>query len=404
MQPAISPDGKQIAYIGFDDEHKGYQAHRLHVMNRDGTGSKILAAKLDRDLFAPVWSKDGSGVYFKYEDHGTTRIGFASLDGKTEALATDLGGEDFGRPYSGGSFTVADDGTLAFTMTRPEYPAEVAVRSRSSTAQQRLTRLNENLLGHKALGQVEPFQFKSGHDNRSVEGWIVKPPHFDAKKKYPLILEIHGGPYANYGERFSVEIQLYAAAGYVVLYLNPRGSTGYGEEFAQLINGNYPGNDYDDLMAGVDALLARGYVDKDNLFVTGGSGGGVLTAWIVGKTKRFKAAVASKPVINWYSFALTADEVPVLRSLLVRAAPLGEARGVSQTFADLAGWQRDHADDAPDRGSRLPHTHVRVGAVLSGVETAQDRHRPGARSRRFAQHWRAAEPNDYQGGDHFEMV
>jgi acylaminoacyl-peptidase len=277
-------------------------------MNRDGTVSKILADKLDRDIHSPVWNKDGSGVYFKYEDHGTTRIGFASIGGKTDALVTDLGGEDFGRPYSSGSFTVADNGTLAFTLTRPEHPADVGVLSQSSTTMRRLTRLNENLLGHKTLGKVEPFQFKSGHDGRLIDGWIVKPPHFDSKKKYPLILEIHGGPYANYGERFTAEIQLYAAAGYVVLYTNPRGSTGYGEEFAQLINGKYPGNDYDDLMAGVDALLVRGYVDKDNLFVTGGSGGGVLTAWIVGKTKRFKAAVASKPVINWYSFALTADE------------------------------------------------------------------------------------------------
>jgi acylaminoacyl-peptidase len=305
-QPAISADGKHIAYVGFDDAHKGYQANHLYVMKSDGTGSKVLAEKLDRDISGPVWSKDGSGVYFQYEDRGTTRIGFASMDGKTESLVSDLGGEDFGRPYSGGSFTIADDGTLTFTTTRPEYPADVGVRARSSP--HRLTHLNENLLGHKQLGQVEQFQYKSGHDSRMVEGWIVKPPNFDPKKKYPLILEIHGGPYANYGERFSAEIQLYAAAGYVVLYTNPRGSTGYGEEFAQLINGNYPGNDYDDLMAGVDALLARGYVDKDNMFVTGGSGGGVLTAWIVGKTKRFKAAVASKPVINWYSFALTADD------------------------------------------------------------------------------------------------
>jgi acylaminoacyl-peptidase len=308
QQPAISADGKQIAYIGFDDEHKGYQADRLYVMNRDGTGSRVLAEKLDRDLAAPAWSKDGSGVYFQYADRGTTRMGFASMDGKTDATATDLGGEDFGRPYAGGSFTVADDGTTAFTMTRPEYPADVSVRSRSSATTRRLTHLNEDLLGHKTLGRVEEFPYQSGHDGRPVQGWIVKPPHFDPKKKYPLILEIHGGPYANYGERFSAEIQLYAAAGYVVLYTNPRGSTGYGEEFAQLINGNYPGNDYDDLMAGVDAILARGYVDGENLFVTGGSGGGVLTAWIVGKTKRFKAAVASKPVINWYSFALTADE------------------------------------------------------------------------------------------------
>ncbi|QVL33724.1 S9 family peptidase [Telmatocola sphagniphila] len=305
-QPAISADGKQIAYIGFDDEHKGYQSHHLYIMNRDGTGSKLLAGKLDRDIHSPLWRKDGSGVYFLYEDHGTTRIDFVSIDGKIESLAADLGGEDFGRPYSGGSFTLSDNGTLAFTTTRPAFPAQLGVLT--PTAKRIVTRLNENLLGHKTLGQVERIQYKSSHDNREIEGWIVKPPHFDAKKKYPLILEIHGGPYANYGERFSAEIQLYAAAGYVVLYTNPRGSTGYGEEFAQQINGKYPGNDYDDLMSGVDALLAKGYVDKDNLFVTGGSGGGALTAWIVGKSKRFKAAVASKPVINWYSFVLTADE------------------------------------------------------------------------------------------------
>ena len=310
LQPAISSDGKQIAFVGFDDQHIGYQSHHLYVMGRDGTNRRTLADSLDRDIAAPTWSKDGGGVYFKYDDHGTTRIGFASIDGKTETIADNLGGEDFGRPYGGGSFTVADNGATAFTMTRPDYPGEVGVRPRSPTSTRRLTHLNDDLLGHKQLGQVEAIAYASGHDNRPIQGWIVKPPHFDPKKKYPLILEIHGGPYANYGERFSAEVQLFAAAGYVVLYTNPRGSTGYGESFAQLINGNYPGNDYDDLMAGVDAILARGYVDKDNLFVTGGSGGGVLTAWIVGKTKRFQAAVASKPVINWYSFALTADEYP----------------------------------------------------------------------------------------------
>jgi acylaminoacyl-peptidase len=307
MQPAISSDGKSIAYVGFDDEHKGYQSHHLYVMKRDGSDSKVLAKKLDRDIHSPAWSKDGKGVYFQYEDHGTTRIGFASLEDNVEELATDLGGEDFGRPYSGGSFSVANDGTLAFTVTRPDHPADVGVRTPSRSLPVQLTHLNENLLSHKTLGLVETCQFNSSHDNRSIEGWMVLPPHFDAKKKYPLILEIHGGPYANYGERFSAEIQLYAAAGYMVLYINPRGSTGYGEQFAQLINNNYPGQDYDDLMSAVDAVIARGNVDKDNLFVTGGSGGGVLTAWIVGKTKRFKAAVSSKPVINWYSFALTAD-------------------------------------------------------------------------------------------------
>jgi acylaminoacyl-peptidase len=306
-QPTVSPDGKDIAYVGFDDQRKGYQAHRLYVMNRDGSGVRRLAEKLDRDIYAPEWSKDGRGVFFLYEDRGTTRIGLASLTGDTKRVAADVGGLDLGRPYAGGSFSVANDGTLAFTLARPDHPADVAIQSPADVEGRRLTRLNDDLLGQKTLGSVEEITYKSSHDGRSVHGWIVKPPHFDPKKKYPLILEIHGGPYANYGTRFSAEIQLYAAAGYVVLYTNPRGSTGYGEEFAQLINGDYPGKDYDDLMSGVDAVVARGYIDQDNLFVTGGSGGGILTAWIVGKTNRFRAAVAAKPVINWYSEALTSD-------------------------------------------------------------------------------------------------
>jgi acylaminoacyl-peptidase len=306
-QPAVSSDGKHIAYVGFDDQKKGYQAHRLYVAKCDGSGVRQLAEKLDRDLYAPHWSKDGSGVYFLYEDCGTSRVGFASLTGDLKQVVMDVGGLDLGRPYAGGSFTVADDGTLAFTLAKPNHPADVAVQIPSGKEPRRLTRLNDDLLGHKTLGTVEEITYQSDCDNRKIQGWIVKPPHFDPNKKYPLILEIHGGPYANYGTRFTAEMQLYAAAGYVVLYTNPRGSTGYGEEFAQLINGNYPGNDYDDLMAGVDAVVARGYIDKDNLFVTGGSGGGILTAWIVGKTNRFRAAVAAKPVINWYSIALTSD-------------------------------------------------------------------------------------------------
>jgi dipeptidyl aminopeptidase/acylaminoacyl peptidase len=162
-------------------------------------------------------------------------------------------------------------------------------------------------LAHKELGQVEEITYSSTYDDRAIQGWVIKPPCFDPQKKYPMILEIHGGPHLNYGSRFSAEMQLYAAAGYVVLYTNPRGSTSYGEEFAQLIHHNYPGEDFDDLISGVDELINQGYVDADRLFVTGGSGGGVLSSWIVGKTDRFSAAVVVKPVINWYSFALTSD-------------------------------------------------------------------------------------------------
>jgi acylaminoacyl-peptidase len=171
----------------------------------------------------------------------------------------------------------------------------------------RLTELNETLFADRTLAEAEEVWYKSAHDGRKVQGWLLKPPGFDPKKKYPLILEIHGGPFANYGSRFAVELQLYAAAGYVVFYANPRGSTGYGEEFANLIHHAYPGHDYDDLMSGVEEVLKLGYVDRDNLYVTGGSGGGVLTCWVVGKTDRFRAAVSTYPVINWHSWLLTSD-------------------------------------------------------------------------------------------------
>jgi acylaminoacyl-peptidase len=170
--------------------------------------------------------------------------------------------------------------------------------------------LNEDLLGHKTLGTVEEIRWKSSFDGLEIQGWLVTPPGFDASKKYPLILEIHGGPFAAYGPQFAAEIQLYAAAGYVVLYTNPRGSTSYGYDFANEIHHNYPGQDYDDLMSGVDAVIERGFIEEDALFVTGGSGGGVLSAWIVGKTDRFRAAVVAKPVIDWGSFALTSDGAP----------------------------------------------------------------------------------------------
>jgi acylaminoacyl-peptidase len=159
------------------------------------------------------------------------------------------------------------------------------------------------------LGNVEEIWFESSFDGKMIHGWIVKPPNFDSSKKYPLILEIHGGPHTNYGFHFSSEVQLFASKGYVVLYTNPRGSTSYGKDFANLIHHNYPSQDYDDLISGVDFVIKKGYIDESNLFVTGGSGGGVLTAWIVGKTDRFTAAVVAKPVINWYSFVLYADNI-----------------------------------------------------------------------------------------------
>ena len=302
--PVIAPDGR-IAYLGFDDTLQGYTVTQLYVMNSDGSDGRVVTSDLNRDVENPVWSADGRGLFFQYDDQGNTRLAYTDLAGRIRNLADSLGGLSLGRPYSAGSFSVARNGRFAYTQTGPDHPADVAAGSRRGV--ERLTRLNDDLLGHKELAPIEEIWFESSHDQRPIHGWVARPPGFEAERQYPLILEIHGGPFANYGNRFAAEVQLFAAAGYVVLYVNPRGSTSYGQTFGNLIHHAYPGDDYHDLMSGVDAVIDQGYVDPENLFVTGGSGGGVLTSWIVGKTPRFRAAVVAKPVTNWYSFVLTAD-------------------------------------------------------------------------------------------------
>ena len=304
--PAVSPDGQRVAFVGYEDRVRTYQVSRLQVVNLDGSGQRVVTTGLDRSVSNPVWAADGHRIYFQYDDEGNRKVAFTTLDGEIEVLGEDVGGPSYGLPYSSGSFSVARDGAFALNQTRPGLPGEVAVGAPGETVR-RITSLNEDLLSQRTLGEVEEIWWESSFDGHRVQGWIVKPPGFDPTRRYPFILEIHGGPISHYGDRFSAEMQLFAAAGYVVLYANPRGSTSYGQEFGDLLYHNYPGNDYDDLMSGVDAVIARGYVDEDNLFVTGGSAGGIMTAWIVGKTDRFRAAVSEKPVINWISKTLTAD-------------------------------------------------------------------------------------------------
>lgn len=305
--PVVSPDGRQVAYTGFDDEHKSYQVSDLYVMNADGTEPRRITTNFDRDVNRVRWSGDSRGLFFVFAEEGSSKVGYASLDGSIETLASGVGGTTLGRPYAGGDLAAGPGGRYVFTRTQHDRPADLAVGTRGSEGVRAITALNEDLFAHKTAASIEELRVASSFDGRNIQGWVLKPPRFDPMRQYPMILEIHGGPHADYGPRFSAEMQLYASAGYVVLYGNPRGSTSYGEVFANLIHHNYPGEDYDDLMTLVDAVVARGYVDADQLFVTGGSGGGTLTAWIVGKTDRFAAAVSAKPVINWYSFALTAD-------------------------------------------------------------------------------------------------
>jgi dipeptidyl aminopeptidase/acylaminoacyl peptidase len=202
---------------------------------------------------------------------------------------------------------MSENGLVAGTLATPQSPADVVVFNlRQPAAIRRLTRVNGDVLEGRKLGAVEEVWYDSV-GGKKIQGWIIKPPDFDPSKKYPLLLYIHGGPHSMYGVGFNFEFQNHAANDLVVLYTNPRGSTGYGEAFGNAIKNNYPGEDYNDLMSGVDEVIKRGYVDTDNLFVTGGSGGGVLTSWIVGHTDRFAAAVVMKPVVNWYSFVGTTD-------------------------------------------------------------------------------------------------
>ena len=176
----------------------------------------------------------------------------------------------------------------------------------SPAATKQLTTFNDALFGQLTMNEAEELWYTS-FDGRKIQGWILKPPAFEAAKKYPLILQIHGGPHSAYGNTFTHEFQSMAGKGYVVLYTNPRGSSNYGQDFGNIIQYNYPGDDYKDLMAGVDEILKKGYIDETRLAVTGGSGGGLLTNWVVTQTNRFKAAVSQRDISDWSNFWYTAD-------------------------------------------------------------------------------------------------
>jgi dipeptidyl aminopeptidase/acylaminoacyl peptidase len=302
----VSPDGSSVAFTSFEDRVRTYQTQDLHLMRADGSGKSLLLEELDRSVTGLAWAADGSGVYFSYEDEGITKVGFTTTAGGWRVVAEHLGGTSVGRAYGGGNYSVARDGTVAFTYTRSDDPSEVALVTPDGR-QRMVTNLNGDLKSRTQLATAEMFWTESSHDGRPIQSWILHPPDFDPDSRYPLLLEIHGGPVSNYGDRFAGEFQLYTSAGFVVVYSNPRGSTGYGEEFGDLLYHDYPGNDYDDLISAVDAVIKRGYIDEDQLYVTGGSAGGIMTAWIVGHTNRFRAAVVTKPVVNWISKTLVAD-------------------------------------------------------------------------------------------------
>ena len=299
-----SPNGKLIAYLGYDDKLKAYQQTDLYLMNADGSNVRNLTADYDKSIGGISWGGSNGSIYAQVNTEGSVHIVSISQTGNVKTIVKDVGGISLGRPYASGNYSVAK-GVLAYTQADVNKPADLAVYKAGKV--KTWTRLNDDLFNQVDFAPVEEFTVESSHDGRKIQAWVALPKGFKADGSFPMILEIHGGPFAMYGSFFAAEIQRFAAEGYVTVYVNPRGSTGYGEEFAQLIDKAYPSFDHDDLMSVVDDLVERKYVSRDRLFITGGSGGGVLTAWAVGKTDRFAAAATIKPVINWTTMALAAD-------------------------------------------------------------------------------------------------
>lgn len=300
--PAVSPDGRLIAMLGFErgpDERFSYRANEVYVVGTDGRGLRRLTS-LEADLrprFTPqlFWRSDGRGVYYSGHWHGSVNLYFVPTEGGEPRVLTRS-------PRHLTLSSLARNGQAVGIRDQFQEPGNVVRYSIDRPdATELLTHANHELLSRIRLGDVEEVWVRAG-DGPRVQGWIVKPPGFDPARRYPLLLNIHGGPHSNYDIRFSYYFQNFAANGYVVLYTNPRGSTGYGNAFGNAIYNNYPGPDYHDLMASVDTLLGRGYIDPERLFVNGGSGGAVLTAWIVGHTDRFAAAEAMAGVYDWLSF------------------------------------------------------------------------------------------------------
>jgi dipeptidyl aminopeptidase/acylaminoacyl peptidase len=296
--PTVSPDGRRIAFTGYPATKASFQASEIYVMNLDGTGARKLTS-LDRDPGNMEWAQDGSGLYFQVDDHGTVNIDFISSAGAVRQITSGNHVLTLG--------SVARTGTAVGTRSSYQSPPDIVrmdLRGRSEPTQ--LTAVNSDMLSRIKLGSVEKYTYTST-GGAKIDGWIVKPPGFDPARKYPLIMEIHGGPHGAYTSGFNFSFQNFAANGFVVLYTNPRGSTGYGSAFGNAIEHAYPGVDYEDLMAGVDTLVGRGYIDTRSMYVGGCSGGGVLSSWVIGHTRRFAAAAVRCPVIDWMSMAGQTD-------------------------------------------------------------------------------------------------
>ena len=313
--PSISPDGKWVAYFGIESVVLSWKLTRLWLVPFDGKGNPIcLTDKYDLQLgqqtindvigaldsVKPLWSPDGKSIYIQISKHGSTVL--KKIDVSTKKL-TDV----IEKPGAVGAFNFdKEHNKLCYFHADLADTGQIYLKDLGKGTKIKLTKVNEDILAKIDLGEIEEVWFKGAADN-DLQGWILKPPKFDPKKKYPSILEIHGGPYLQYGNLFMHEFRFLAANGYVVYFCNPRGGQGYGEKHAKAIDNNWGGPDYDDLMKWADLISRKPYIDKNKMGVTGGSYGGYMTNWIIGHTNRFAAAVTQRSVSNLISMWGSSD-------------------------------------------------------------------------------------------------
>ncbi|MGE3345520.1 MAG: prolyl oligopeptidase family serine peptidase [Vicinamibacterales bacterium] len=299
--PLASPDGRWVAYSGFDQQNFTNHLSSLYIMDPSGGRKRLWAGSLPSSPSNVGWAHDGSGVYYSMQEQGEENTYFVAADLGVPPRKITMG------THVLTSVSIAKNGMAAAVRGNVTEPGVLVAFPIDRPAEARvLVDVNRDIVGDRVIAPAEEV-WATSRDGLKVQGWLMKPANFDPAKKYPMVLWIHGGPWSMYSVNWNWAYQNFAANGYAVLWTNPRGSTGYGQDFVNGIQHSYPGKDYDDLMASVDAAVAKGWIDASNLFVCGGSGGGVLTAWIVGHTDRFRAAVSMRPVINWHSFVGTTD-------------------------------------------------------------------------------------------------
>ena len=289
-QPAWSPDGKWITYITTTEpELIWYGIRQLAVVPAQGGPPQLLTRKLDRNVSDPRFAPDGKSIYFIWEDSGEQRLARIPSGGGEVTRVID------GR-HVVSAFVLSKEGTPVALVSEPANPGEIFVFEQGKL--RRLTKTNDTFMAQIRLGEVEKIRFKSA-DGTDVEGFFCRPPSFTPELKYPTLLRIHGGPTSQYTFEFNFEAQLFAANGYLVVMVNPRGSSGYGQDFSKAIFADWGNKDYEDVMAGVDHAIAKGNADPDRLGVGGWSYGGILTNYVISKTTRFKGAISGAGGILW---------------------------------------------------------------------------------------------------------